>query len=221
MHHAPFCVDNSAFVQSTLNSRLLRKEKRQALGIDEKDIVVLFASKLTHRKRATDLLSAFSKLVRDCPSLWVVVAGTGEEGDKLRQQARAAGLEEKVKFVGFINQSGLPALYAMSDVFALPAEDEPWGLVINEVMAAGLPVIVSNGVGAAADLVQGQGTGIIYSMGDVAALADAIARLVKDADLRRNMGVRASALIARWDVEACVEGIARAIRKIRPSMECS
>ena len=212
--HAPFCVDNARFKTAIIDRPRLRNAKRHALGVEDKGLVVLFASKLLRRKRPADLLSAFANLAPRYPSLYLVIAGAGEESHACEESVRAAGLVQRVKFLGFVNQSQLPRLYAASDIFVLPSEDEPWGLVINEAMAAGLPVIVSDDVGAAADLVQDRNTGIVYPMGDIAALTGSLVLLIENANLRANIASRASALIASWDVDACVSAIADAAHQL-------
>ena len=122
----------------------------------------------------------------------------------------AVSLGNRAMFVGFQNQSALPALFAASDIFVLPSSDEPWGLVVNEAMASGLPVIVSDDVGAATDLVQGRGTGRTYPVGDVERLADCLSELLGSGELRRAMGRTAESVIADWSPEASAAGIAAA-----------
>ncbi len=209
--HAPLCVDNDRFALIGTNRAAVREEKRRALGIGKEEVVVFFASKLTRQKRVRDLFAAFVLAVRQCHALFLLIAGSGEEENWLREQIVASGLDQKVRLLGFVNQAELPRLYAASDICVLPSEEEEWGLVVNEAMSAGLPVVVSDGVGAAADLVEGQGTGIIYPVGDIAALADALARLGVDQELRAAMGERAREVIGRWDVAACVDGIVQAV----------
>jgi glycosyltransferase involved in cell wall biosynthesis len=113
--------------------------------------------------------------------------------------------------VGFVNQSELPALYAACDVFVLPAERESWALVVNEVMCAGLPVVVGAGVGCVPDLVQPGVNGFTCEAGKPASLADALEPLVLDAGLRRRMGEASRRLIATWDYERCREGVRAAV----------
>jgi len=116
-----------------------------------------------------------------------------------------------VVFGGFVNQSGLPRAFGCADVFVLPSEDEPWGLIVNEAMCAGLPVVVSAEVGAAADLVEDGVTGFRVPAGDAVALADALQKLIEDAPLRARLSAGALARIKGWDYERCVAGIERAV----------
>lgn len=211
---APFCVNNATFSLSTEEHRIRRREYREILGLPEDSVVVLYASKLSKRKRPGDLIKSFAKITSLFPDAWLIVAGSGEEEHSLRAMVGEFSVVH-VRFIGFQNQSALPSLYAASDCFVLPSDEEPWGLVLNEVMAAGLPVIVSDEVGAVPDLVDGKGTGLIYKCGDIEALAAALEHLLQSATLRREMGEKARHLIREWDVEACVSGIVSAVSRFR------
>lgn len=212
IYFAAFAVDNDAFALGSAKPDVRRSE-RERMAIADDAVVVVFASKLVHRKRAADLLAAFASFVERLPDAMLVVAGSGEEERTLRELA--APLGARVRFVGFQNQSELPALFAASDVFVLPASDEPWGLVVNEAMAAGLPVVVSDDVGAAPDLVEGRGTGLVFPVGDIGRLAEALAELLSKPELRMRMGRAAEKLIDGWSAKASAEGIARAALAVR------
>jgi glycosyltransferase involved in cell wall biosynthesis len=202
LFHAPFCVDNALFTTSADESRKRRERWRERHNLPQDAVVVLYASKLSKYKRPADLVRAFAQVSRRSLNAWLVIAGSGAEEDALKAAVRADEVE-RVRFVGFQNQSVLPDLYAASDCFVLPSDEEPWGLVINEVMAAGLPVIASDGVGAVPDLVQGKGTGLVYPCGDVDALAEALELLINDDAMRIDMGEKARRLIGAWDVDVC------------------
>jgi glycosyltransferase involved in cell wall biosynthesis len=121
---------------------------------------------------------------------------------------------DSIRFIGFRNQSELPGLYDLCDVFVLPSEREPWGLVVNEAMNAGKPVVVSDRVGAGPDLVEEGVNGFVYPAGDVAALADRLRRLIDNADNRTAMGARALEKVARLDFNADREGLLAALDSI-------
>lgn len=210
---APFCVNNASFSVEASGRSIGRQQFRLEFGLPADCVVILFASKLTARKRPADLLAAYANLAQQHPDAWLIMAGSGEQEQTLKTAAAALGLE-RVRFVGFQNQSALPNLYAASDIFVLPSEQEPWGLVVNEAMAAGLPVIVSDEVGAAPDLVQGQGTGIVYRCGDVAALTRAMESLLQSAQKRQEMGAKGQELVRAWDVDKCVSGIVSAVQRV-------
>ena len=118
---------------------------------------------------------------------------------------------DSIRFIGFRNQSELPALYDLCDVFVLPSEHEPWGLVVNEAMNAGKPVIVSDRVGAGPDLVEDGVNGFVYPARDVAALADRLRRLIDSPEHRAAMGARALEKVARYGFAADREGLLAAL----------
>jgi glycosyltransferase involved in cell wall biosynthesis len=174
--------------------------------------IVLFASKLQARKRCADLLQAYASIRHQAPAQ-IVVAGDGQERASLTEYARSARLDE-VRFVGFKNQSELPAFYDLCDIFVLPSDGEPWGLVVNEAMNAGKPIVASDAVGAARDLVIHGKTGCVFPVGDVAALASSLRCLIEDSGLRRRLGENARARVGEWGVDATVAGVRSAIHAL-------
>ncbi len=108
-----------------------------------------------------------------------------------------------IRFLGFKNQSELPALYDLCDVFVLPSTFEPWGLVVNEVMNAAKPVIVSDRVGAAPDLVGEGVNGYIYPHGDVSSLASKLKTVLELPQKERDcMGQKSLERIGNFSFEA-------------------
>lgn len=208
----PCVVDNERFREGAEMREETIREVRDELGLPEPEVpVILFLSKLIDRKRPFDLLRAF-RGVREKLDFRVALAyvGSGSEMERLKDCAAAWGMED-VHFLGFRNQSQLPRIYGASDVFVLPSENEPWGLVVNEAMAAGLPVIVSDEVGAGADLVKEGTNGYLYPCGDVIGLAERLSQLLQDETKRIRMGGASEEIVADWDFERCVEGIKRAL----------
>jgi glycosyltransferase involved in cell wall biosynthesis len=145
------------------------------------------------------------------PHPYLVIVGDGEERVALERQA--AGLEG-VRFCGFRNQSELPRFFDMATVFVLPSRHEPWGLIVNEVMNAGRAVVVSDEVGCQPDLVQDGVEGCVFPAGDVAALTDALRRVLATPETATAMGQRALEKIETWDFEADVRGLRRAIAQV-------
>ena len=107
----------------------------------------------------------------------------------------------------------MPTLLGACDIFVLPSEDEPWGLIVNEAMCAGLPVVVSSEVGCAADLIEDGGNGQIFQAGDVGGLTDALRPIVADPNLRKAMSVRGRELIQQWSYRECLEGLREAVAR--------
>jgi len=210
----PFSVDNARFGQQARLSADERRAGRARLGVHDERPILLYASKLMPRKHPDDLLRAAAKLLGRGHALSVVVAGSGEMAAELQELARGLELGAHVSFAGFVNQSELPALYGSCDVFVLPARHEPWGLVVNEVMNAGLPLVLGAGVGSAADLLQPGVNGLACEAGDAVSLAAALEPLVSDVELRRRMGEASRRIIAAWDYEQCRLGVRAALASL-------
>jgi glycosyltransferase involved in cell wall biosynthesis len=212
---SPYCVDNWYF-RNLAEAALADKERlRSELGLLPGRPVILYASKLQRRKRADDLLTAFAKLVdRDWASgkPYLLFAGDGEQRTELETAARPLG--EDVRFLGFRNQSELPALFGLCDVFVLPSLAEPWGLVVNEVMSAGRPVIVSDEVGCWPDLVRDGVNGYVFPAGNADALAACLEQLLADEALRASMGRAGWDIIDQWDFRRVVAGLREALAAI-------
>jgi glycosyltransferase involved in cell wall biosynthesis len=211
----PYSVDNDRFVQSANLTDEQRAEVRKRYNVPTDRPSVLYAAKFTQRKRPFDLLEAARRLKGKMHRPFtVVMAGSGELEEKLRAFCAEHALDNVV-FTDFVNQSELPGLYAASDVFVLPAENEPWGLAVNEAMCASLPVVVSREVGCVADLVRDGVNGYTPEAGDVAGLASVLQRLIEDEGLRRRQGWESLARIRRWGYQQCLEGIRSALAGLK------
>jgi glycosyltransferase involved in cell wall biosynthesis len=204
-------VDNEYFRDRINVATARRNALMSDLRLTCASPIVLFASKLQARKRCADLLQAYESIRAQAPAQ-IVVVGDGQERARLAEYARAHRLDD-VRFVGFKNQSELPAFYDLCDIFVLPSDSEPWGLVVNEAMNAGKPIVVSDAVGAARDLVP-HGCGRVFPVGDVAALASHLRDLIQQPDLRRQLGANARALVTDWSLDATVAGIRSAVHAL-------
>jgi glycosyltransferase involved in cell wall biosynthesis len=162
---APYAVDNNFFFQKNEEIKSRRTELRAKYGFGVGDTVLLFVGKLIEKKRPQDLLLAYRKLVLENPNLKLVFVGDGNlRLDLEKETTNLPG----VVFVGFKNQSELPEFYTLADTFVLPSGmGETWGLVINEAMCFGLPVLVSSLVGCGSNLVKEGKNGFIFQFGDI------------------------------------------------------
>ena len=178
--------------------------------------VILFASKLQHRKHCSDLLDAYRLLVEERasgPLPYLLIVGDGEERAALEEQVKMNGLTD-VRFCGFRNQSELPRFFDISSVFVLPARHEPWGLIVNEVMNAARAVIVSDDIGCQPDLVTDGVEGYVYPVGDVKALAEALRRVLGSPETAIEMGRNARRRIDTWSFEEDVVALRQAIEAV-------
>ncbi len=216
----PYAVDNAYFAQKAAAARPQLARLRTELQLEPNRPVILFASKLQPRKRAADLIEAFARLTpRLSLAPYLLIVGDGEKRTSLEELCATKNLDG-VRFLGFRNQSELPALFALADVFVLPSQHESWGLIVNEAMAAGCPVVVSSDVGAAPDLVTDGHNGFIYPCGDIAALTSALFNILRSPETAPRMGQAAAQRIASWDLEADIRGLREALafttRRLRP-----
>jgi glycosyltransferase involved in cell wall biosynthesis len=185
---------------------------RQRHGIPADAFVVLFCGKYVRHKRPGDLLRAVAQLAgRGGSPVWGLLVGDGPmrpELDRLLGQNRI----ENVTIVGFINQSSIAAYYAASDVLAVPSFTEPYGLVVTEASAFGLPSVVSDRVGCVGpnDSARPGGNALVYPSADTTALADAIAGLRNDAAEYRRMSLAALRVSSERDAENTARATARA-----------
>jgi glycosyltransferase involved in cell wall biosynthesis len=216
----PYAVDNDFIQKRSVEARAGRDELMQELNLVAGRPVILFASKLQHRKHCNDLLEAYESLVNDWPAgsaPYLLIVGDGEERAALEEKAAQSGLDG-VRFCGFRNQSELPRFFDLSTVFVLPARHEPWGLIVNEVMNAGRAVIVSDDVGCQPDLITDGVEGYVYPVGDVGALIEALRRTLHSPEATAEMGRRALEKIRTWsfeeDIHALRSAIAQVTRKI-------
>ncbi|MGE0877999.1 MAG: glycosyltransferase family 4 protein [Acidimicrobiia bacterium] len=212
----PYAVDNEFFASHGALADDERRALAEELGLDPDRPVILYASKLQQRKRPVDLLEAYKRLAgpggRE-PVPYLLFVGDGEERERLESLAAATGWDS-IRFLGFRNQQELPSLYALATVFVLPSEREPWGLVVNEVMATGKPVIVTDDVGCAPDLVHDGENGFVVRVGDVPRLAESLEAICARPDLARRMGQASRRIIERHDYHADVEGIREAVHAV-------
>ena len=160
-------------------------------------------------------MRAYAAIVTHGVPAGLLFVGDGELRSEMVEFITVNGLQH-VTITGFKNQTELPECYVCGDIFVLPARFETWGLVVNEAMVFGLPVIASDGVGAAADLVESNVTGLVYPVGDVKALTAHLRVLVESPGLRSRMGSAAQQRVGRYDYVTCASGIAAAVQEVSP-----
>lgn len=211
----PYTVDNDWWkAQSALVNR---EAARADLGATSQQAIILFCAKLQPWKRPMDLLQAFSE--GGLEDAVLVFAGEGPQRPQLEAAAAKRGIQRRVKFLGFVNQSQLPALYSAADELVLPSVYEPFAVVVNEAMCCACPVIVSDQVGAARDLVAPVSPQFIFPAGDIRALANVLRLALADRERLREIGQHVFAHVEthspRRMIAATVEAIDKAVRAVR------
>jgi len=207
----PTSVDNDWWTAQA--SKVDRAATRVAWKIPEDGTVALFCAKLQRWKGPMDLLEAFARA--NVPNSYLVLAGDGPEKNNLERRTTELGLAERVRFLGFLNQSRLPSVYCAADLFVLPSLFEPFGLVVNEAMLCGLPVAVSDRVGAKFDLVRPEENGYVFPAGDVKALAGVLREILPDAPKRARMGAAARRRMETWSPREYVESVVQAVQSAK------
>jgi glycosyltransferase involved in cell wall biosynthesis len=203
----PYAVDNGWWIEQS--QAIDRDSVRRAWGVPQSAPVVLFCAKLQPWKRPQDLLHAFAKA--NVLHSHLVFAGEGPTRAELETQAATLGLAERVHFLGFKNQSQLPAIYCASDLLVLPSDYEPFGVVVNEAMLCGCAAVVSDRVGAGRDLVATEETGFIFPCGDRNALAAILRDVLGDPIRLRRMGEQARRRMETWSPVENIQGLLGAL----------
>jgi glycosyltransferase involved in cell wall biosynthesis len=182
---------------------------RRELGLEPGRPVILYASKLTTRKRCIDLVEAYVRLAAAPgvdPPAYLLIVGDGVERAALEARVRQSGLSS-IRFLGFKNQTEVPRYFDLCDAFVLPSIHETWGLIVNEVMNAGRPVVLTDQVGCQPDMVQDGFNGFVFPALDVGALSNCLRRLIDDPGLRVRMGENSLRLIQQYSFEQDVAGL--------------
>jgi glycosyltransferase involved in cell wall biosynthesis len=205
----PYSVDNPWW--KSQSAKVDRSAVRSLWGVSEQQSVILFCAKLQLWKRPMDLLRAFADAKLSQAVL--VFAGDGPQREELEAQAARLGLQQRVRFLGFVNQSQLPAIYTSADVMVLPSIYEPFAVVVNEAMCCGCPVMVSDRVGAARDLVAPVRADFVFQAGDTAALTRTLQTALADPKALRETGRRGFDYVECNSPEKIVAATLEAVRK--------
>ena len=202
----PYSVDNEFFSEQRREVQASRHALRRSHGWTDDVVVVGFTGKLVPGKDISTLIDAIANLQEGGLRVGLFLVGAGQAVETLERQVHARAVKWTV-FAGFKNQTELAACYICMDVFVLPSRSETWGLVLNEAMLFGLPVLATNAVGATRDLVEEGENGYVFDVGDVGGLAQHLRHLVGSAETRRRFGTRSETVVGRYSYEVCVTGI--------------
>jgi len=152
-----------------------RKDFRETFGIKKDDFVLLYVGRFAKEKKPSLLLDAYNRISFEKKRLFFV--GDGPLRHKIERKVRE-GKIKGVHFMGFQPRDGVFKFYTIADALCLPSDDETWGIVINEAMCFGIPIIASDRVGAAVDLVKDGYNGFIFPAGNSKKLANSIEKLI-------------------------------------------
>jgi glycosyltransferase involved in cell wall biosynthesis len=202
----PYSVDNDRFHSEA--EKRNKTQIRHQYHIDSDTILLLFCGKYIDKKAPLDLLKAF-RLCHDT-SLKLLMVGEGELRPQMEHYINEHQLQDRVVLTGFINQTQISDYYSMADIFILPSDHgETWGLVANEAMNFNLPVIVSDRVGSAYDLIEEGQTGYIFPFGDIHQMAKSISKMVEK--VRAGFVPKSSVKIKKYSYEVIIDSIKKNI----------
>jgi len=176
----------------------------------------LTVARFVPKKNLAGLLRAYAQYVTTAgETAWpLVLSGDGELRAQLGEQVEMEGLAQCVRFAGFVQYGQLPELYAGAGAFILPSLSDQWGLVVNEAMASGLPVLVSERCGCVPDLLMAGENGLVFSPIDTAGMSAALSRAANlSAGQREQMGKRSQEVVSHFGLDAFAGGLWRAAEK--------
>jgi glycosyltransferase involved in cell wall biosynthesis len=204
-------VDNAYFARGSDWIRREAAPTRQARRLPAR--YFLTSSRFIAKKNIEGLLRAYALYVARTPAgRDLVVCGDGPERDRLHGLARELGLEKRLHWPGFVQYPELPLYYGLADAFILASTTEPWGLVVNEAMACGLPVLVSDHCGCAPDLVHAGENGFTFDPRNTEDIAGALAKVPDDPAALARLGAASRRIIAGFGPQAFGTGLLDAVR---------
>jgi glycosyltransferase involved in cell wall biosynthesis len=195
---APHAIDNERFAQLTPTQKTFIEETQTSLGTTAYDTTLVFCGKFQPKKNPLLLVEAVKKMAN--PTIHLIMVGNGELETTLKEAAKSCN---NIHFLPFQNQSLMPAVYRLGDIFCLPSQGpgETWGLAVNEAMACSRAVLVSNKCGCATNLVQDGVNGYVFESGNEAQLIETIENLHNKKNQLPTMGKASYIAIQDWSFE--------------------
>ena len=205
--YAPHIVDNDFFQKNRLNKDK-SLEFKKGLGIASDRLVLLFCGKLIPIKQPVKLLDAFAKseFLQKVTLLFVGDGVLKKDLESMAEVIVKQNDQKEIKFLGFKNQSELPAIYSITDVLLLPTIRETWGLVVNEALNYSTAIVVSDQAGCAPELVQNK-TGIVFNNTSNEELKKTLEKLVNDKDFLSNCKENSIKVINNWSIKEYIDSI--------------
>jgi len=212
LHFVPYAADVEALRCARECVARDRSECCRVWGLPTDRVIVLFVGKLFEKKQPAAMVHLASR-PELASKVHVVIAGSGPQEAQLQDECRRLGLSN-ITWLGFVNQSRLPELYALADIYVMPSLWETWGLVLSEAMAAGAAPVASEDVSATRDLIRNGETGYTFAPRDWDTLARHVAQLVGDPKLRARIGQAAYDRAALYNYDVAVQGIVGALSSL-------
>jgi glycosyltransferase involved in cell wall biosynthesis len=209
---APNATDRSYFREKAERLLPRRAGLRREKGLE--GLVVLFVGRLVESlKGVSTLIKAADLLQKAGEKVALLIVGDGPDRKSYEDQIRTGGIRE-VRFLGLLDHEKLCRYYAMADLLVQPSRSEPWGFVLNEGMEFGLPLVVSEAVGAGPDLVKEGENGFVFPVGDSQELARVLQKFIKKEGFREKLGATSRSLVEHFSPDHWAEGVIKAIRSV-------
>ena len=209
----PHTIEDGLFERAADTAQPRRPALRRQWGFQDQQVVFVFAGKFIKKKRPMDFLRALQAAFSHEQTIAGLMVGDGPLRAECKDFVRSRQLP--VFFTGFLNQSRMVEAYIAADCLVLPSDvHETWGLVVNEAMSCSRPVVVSNVVGCAPDLVRDDQTGALFPLGDVEALANIMVRFATDPERLRALGEHARRSLQPYSLTAAVNGVVDALKAV-------
>lgn len=209
-------VDNEQLAHTHADSLPQRQQRQTALGLKPRNLI--YVGRLIELKNLSALLAAFADAVRTNPAVddWgLVLLGEGDQKVTLQAQADRLDVAHRVAFLPGCDWQAVPTYLALADVLVLPSLSEPWGLVVNEAMACGLPVLVSDRCGCAVDLVRDGQNGYTFAPDVPGQLTEGISQLITASpDVRQRMGQASVRLVQPFDPDRVGQAMYEALKRL-------
>lgn len=209
---APNAVDIQLFAASAAEARREELQVRSRLSLPLR--YFLYVGRLVRAKGVFDLVEAYARLDHEIRAK-VGLVFVGDGGDRSELVERASQITPgMVQFPGFVHREELSEFYGLADALIFPTHTDTWGLVVNEAMSCGLPIIAGSVAGCVADLVQDGWNGLVVPPRDPSQLAAAMARLAGDSGLHIEMGSRSAQRAEAYSPVAWAEGLVKAVESV-------
>ncbi len=211
--HAPNAVDNAYFAAAADDARAHVPAHRQRLGLPSR--FIRYVGRFVPEKGVFDILEAYARLDQGLrENVGLVFAGDGISRGELVERAQQIS-PGFICFPGFVQREDLAVLYSLAEALVLPTHSDPWGLVVNEAMVCGLPIVVTSVAGCAQDLVEDGWNGYVVPPRDPERLASALRSLLEQPETMEQMSQHSRERIRHYSPEACARGLAEAAQATR------
>ena len=210
----PCVSDGEIFRKNAFPEDKQRTAFREKHGVGPADVVFIISGKLEARKRPADAVEALARCGDTHARVWVL--GSGPLQEELKVLAREQGVEHRITWLGFRNQTELPAVLQAADALVHPSAQDPWPYSILEGVISGLALLLSNRVGSYPDLITKAGAGEVFAVGDVGALARQMAKFTDNRTLRESYQQAARAEAARYTESAYCDRLEAVVQQLIP-----